>query len=127
MVREVEQRGELSWPSVLMAGIWKTRRRVPQLVEEWMYHGLDGGQPLRGCVLQELGNEIDGGCVRFAEYLKKSERVIWQEIWIIIYLAERMRFDLRELVLHVIWIHCANLISRWSTKHLDDLNKLVNA
>jgi hypothetical protein len=42
-------------------------------------------------------------------------------------LAEWMRLNLREFVLHVVWIHSANLIPRWCTKHFNDLHELVNA
>lgn len=43
------------------------------------------------------------------------------------YLAERVRFDLREFMLHVIRIHRLNLIASWSTQNLDDLYQLVDA
>lgn len=38
-----------------------------------------------------------------------------------------MRLDLRELVLHVVGVHGANLISSRCSQHLDDLYELVNA
>ena len=43
------------------------------------------------------------------------------------YLAEGMRLDLWELVLHVIGIHSPNLIPRWSSEDFDDLHQLVDA
>jgi hypothetical protein len=43
------------------------------------------------------------------------------------YLVEWMRFDLRELVLHVIGIHCSYLIPGWSSQNLDDFNQLIDA
>ncbi len=43
------------------------------------------------------------------------------------YLAERVRLDLRKLVLHVTWIHCVDLISRRSPENLDNLNQLIYA
>ena len=46
---------------------------------------------------------------------------------IVPYLAERMGLDLWKLVLHVVRVHSADLIPRWSTQHLDDLDQLVNA
>lgn len=38
-----------------------------------------------------------------------------------------MRFDLRELVLHVVGVHGSDLLASWGSKNLDDLNELVNA
>ena len=44
----------------------------------------------------------------------------------IAYLIKGMRLDLRELVLHVIWIHGADLLSRGRAQYLDDFHQLVN-
>ena len=41
--------------------------------------------------------------------------------------VEWMRLDLRELVLHVIWIHCPNLVSCRSSEDFDDLDQLIDA
>ena len=43
------------------------------------------------------------------------------------YLAERMRLDLRKLVLHVVGVHRADLVARGRAEHLDDLDQLVDA
>ena len=43
------------------------------------------------------------------------------------YLTERMRLDLRELVLHVVGVHGADLVSGGCSQHLDDLYQLINA
>ena len=43
------------------------------------------------------------------------------------YLVERVRLDLGELMLHVVWIHGADLLTGWSSENLDDLDKLVYA
>lgn len=43
------------------------------------------------------------------------------------YLAERMRFDLWEFVLHVVGVHGTNLLASWRTQYLDDFHKLINA
>jgi hypothetical protein len=37
-----------------------------------------------------------------------------------------MRFDLRELVLHVIGVHRADLVPGGCSEHFDDLHELVN-
>lgn len=52
-----------------MTGVGKSRVRIPQLVEEFVCHGIDGGQPRSWGVLQQLGNQINRASVRFAEYL----------------------------------------------------------
>ena len=44
----------------------------------------------------------------------------------ITYLVEGMRLDLRELVLHVVGVHGANLFPGRGAKHLDDLHQLVD-
>ena len=42
-------------------------------------------------------------------------------------LVEGVRLDLRELVLHVVGVHRANLVSCGCAENLDDLDELVNA
>lgn len=41
-------------------------------------------------------------------------------------LIERMRLDLRELVLHIVGVHGADLIACRSAQHFDDLHQLVD-
>ena len=41
-------------------------------------------------------------------------------------LVERMRLDLRELVLHVVRVHGANLVPCRCAKNLDDFDELVD-
>ncbi len=41
--------------------------------------------------------------------------------------VERVRLDLGELVLHVVWVHGADLLAGGGPQHLDDLHKLINA
>ena len=43
------------------------------------------------------------------------------------YLVEGVRLDLRELVLHVIGVHGANLLTSRGAEHLDDFHQLVDA
>jgi len=43
------------------------------------------------------------------------------------HLTERMRLDLRKLVLHVVGVHGANLIPGGCAQHLDDFYELINA
>jgi hypothetical protein len=42
------------------------------------------------------------------------------------YLTERMRLDLRELVLHVVGVHGADLVPGGRSQNLDNLYQLVN-
>lgn len=42
------------------------------------------------------------------------------------YLIEGVRLDLRELVLHVIGVHGANLLTGRGAEHLDDFHQLVD-
>ena len=44
-----------------------------------------------------------------------------------IYLIERMWLDLWKLMLHVIWIHCSDLLSSRCAEHFDDFNQLIDA
>lgn len=44
-----------------------------------------------------------------------------------IYLAEWMRLDLWELVLHVVGIHGTNLLASGRAQYLDYFHKLVDA
>ena len=36
--------------------------------------------------------------------------------------TERVGFDLGKFVLHVIWVHGADLLAGWRSQHLDNLN-----
>jgi len=42
-------------------------------------------------------------------------------------LVKWMRLDLREFVLHVVWVHGANLITCWGSQNLDDFDELVDS
>ena len=42
-----------------------------------------------------------------------------------IYLAEWVRFDLWELVFHIVWIHGSDLFSGGSAEDFDDFNQLI--
>ena len=92
-----------------MARVWQLRVRVAKLIEKWVHHGIDGGQALGRRVLKQSRDKVDRVGIRLTEYL-----------------AERMRLDLRKLVLHVVRIHGPDLVARWRSKNLDDFNKLIN-
>ena len=59
-----------------------------------------------------------GGTLRRKEYVEESA---------ITDFVEGVRLDLRKLVLHIIGIHCPNLLSGWGTEHFNDFHKLINA
>jgi hypothetical protein len=42
------------------------------------------------------------------------------------YLTERMGLDLGELVLHVVGVHCADLVARGCAEDFDDLHELID-
>ena len=109
MASEVEQCWEILQLTSLVPRVRQLRAWVPQLVEERMDHGVDSAESLGRGVLEELGNEID--CVRIG----LAENLI-----------ERVRLDLRELVLHVVGVHSPNLLPSGRTQDLDDLDQLVD-
>ena len=89
-----------------VAGCW-----VAELIEEGVAHSLNGRQPLRRSVFQKGRDEVDSlrGCL--------SENLEWRQYpshklgTSGKYLVEGMRLDLRELVLHVIGVHGADLFT----------------
>ena len=109
MASEVEQCREFLQLPSLVSRVRQLRVWVPQLVEERMDHGVDSAQPLGRSVLKELGDEIYRIRICLAENL-----------------IERVRLDLRELVLHVVRVHRLDLLARRRPKHLDDLDQLVD-
>lgn len=94
-----------------------------------MTHPFDSTQARSRRVFEQAGDEVDGvsGCA-WAENLscacqlgekhpeKKGP-----------YLGEGVRLDLRELVLHVIGVHCLDLLAGRSSEHFDNLDKLIDA
>lgn len=138
MPREVEESGQVLGRVVVVSRVGEPSSRIPQFVEEGMAHGFNGRQPLGRSVFQEGRDEVNGlwGCL--------AEDLGWVSIdcslprqracdrgketgqsWT--YLIEGMGLDLRELVLHVIGVHGANLLPSRGAEHLDDFHQLVNA
>ena len=126
MSREIKKIGELPCCPGGMTRVRQPSIRIPQLVEEGLDHSINGRQSLGRRVLKKGGNEVDGVVGRFPEYL---DIISWgtgtEEL--AIYLIERVRLDLWELVLHVVRVHCPNLVPSRSAKNLDDLNQLVDS
>lgn len=126
VVVEVVESRQIPYSAVGVAGVRQTCVGIPQLVEEGVHHGVDGGQSLRRCVLQQLRDQIDSVGVGFAENLGKCQVGGWLGLIKLTNLVERMRLDLRKLVFHVIGVHGADLVSRGCAKNLDDLDELVD-
>lgn len=71
VVVEVEEGRQIPHSAVGVARIGQTRVGVPQLIEEWVHHGINGGKSLCRCVFQQLGDQIDSAGIGFAENLWK--------------------------------------------------------
>ncbi len=109
MSREVKQGRKFTRSATCMSGIRKTCTGISQFVEERLNHRIDCRQSLGWCVLQKSRDQID--CIWRS--LPKN-------------LIKRMRLDLRKFVLHVVWIHGADLVARRSSQDFDDLDELVD-
>jgi hypothetical protein len=57
----------------------------------------------------------------------ECRQLIWRWANELAYLAEWVRFDLREFMLHIIRVHRLNLLASWSAQDLNDLHQLVDA
>jgi len=130
-IRTVMVKLEKSWKifcaAVGVTRIGKSGSWISQLIKEWVDHCLDRRQSLCWCVLEQLGNKVDCGWISLSEDLHSismcrgigHHRAFTD-------LVERMRLDLGELVLHVVWVHGANLVTCWRTQNLDNFNELVD-
>jgi hypothetical protein len=66
---EIEQGREVSSRSVGVTRVWQPRARIPQLIKEWMYHGIDGRETLGGGVFEEFRDQVNRIGVGLAEHL----------------------------------------------------------
>lgn len=110
VTREVEEGRKVSQIPALVPRVGQLGVRVANLVEEGMYHGINGSKSLRRGVLEQSRDQVNGIGVRFTEDL-----------------VERMGLDLWELVLHVVRVHGPNLITGWRSQDLDNFHQLVDA
>lgn len=110
MLVKVEQWGERLQLATSVAGIGEHGVLVTDLIEEGMNHGINRSQALGRRVLEQLGDQINRISVGLAEHL-----------------AERVRLDLGELVLHVVRVHGPDLLASRRAQDLDDLHQLVDA
>lgn len=109
VVSEVKEIWQVSQLTSSMTGVWQLSVRIPELVEEGVHHGVDGSLTLCWRILKQSGDKIDSIGVSLSEDL-----------------VEGVRLDLRELVLHVVGVHGANLLPSRRAENLDDLDQLVN-
>ena len=49
---EIEEVWQLPIATVRMARVRETRIGIAQLIKEWVHHGIDCGETLRGCILE---------------------------------------------------------------------------
>jgi hypothetical protein len=127
VVVEVEELRQVLGCTSRVTRIRESSVRVSQLIKEGVDHSLDSGQTLCRCVFEKLRNEIDGAGIGLAEDLfgsvSKDSECDQRDIT---YLVEGMRLDLRELVLHVVGVHGADLVASRGSQDLDDLDQLID-
>lgn len=70
VVVEVEQLGHILGGTSRVTRVREASVGVSQLIEEGVDHGFNGRQTLCRCVLEKLGNEVDGAGVSLAEDLE---------------------------------------------------------
>jgi len=106
-------------------------RALPsELVEELVAHRLNRTQTRLGRVLEQLRDKIDGFC-RSArpEDLGHRHQHSGKDAAgpAKTHFREGVRFDLGELMLHIIRIHGLDLLPRRCSQNLDNLHQLVDA
>lgn len=107
---KVEQRRQVLENARRVSRIREFGAGITELIEEGVNHGINGTQALSGRVLKELGDQVQSVCICLPEDL-----------------AEGVRLDLGEFVLHIIGVHRSNLFARRCAKDLDDLHQLIDA
>jgi hypothetical protein len=125
-MREIVEFRHIPRGSIRVTRVWQTSAWVPQLIEEGMYHGIDGRQPLSRSVFKQFRDEIDRVRISLPEHLQTRKLGQGSVYEFLAYLTERMRLDLGELVFHVVGVHCADLVSSGGAENFDDLHELVN-
>lgn len=126
MVVEVVEGRQIPHSAIGVTGVRQTCAGIPQLIKEGVHHGVNGRKSLRRCVLEQLGDQVNGVGVGFAEDLQDCKSGGRVSNIILTNLVERMRLDLRKLVLHVVRVHGTDLVSCGCTENLDDFDKLVD-
>jgi hypothetical protein len=109
MTSEVEESREFTELASSVSRVGKLSVGVTKLVEEGVNHGINCRLSLGGGVLEQASNEVNSVGVRLSEDF-----------------IEGMRLNLRELVLHIVGVHCSNLFPSRCTQNFDDLDELVD-
>jgi len=71
MMVELEKRRKIFCATVGVTRIRKSSSWIPQLIKEWMNHGLDRRESLSWCVLEQFRDEVNCGWVSFSENLHR--------------------------------------------------------
>jgi ribose 1,5-bisphosphokinase PhnN len=69
VVREFEEVRHIFGSAIGVARVGQLDVGIPELVEEWVHHGLDSGETLSRGVLKQFRNEINRVRISFAEDL----------------------------------------------------------
>jgi len=109
MAGKIEEGGQILDWTIWMTRIRESGRGFSKFIKERVNHSINGRQSLRGCVLEEARNQLNSVRVSLAEDF-----------------VEGVGLDLREFVLHVVRVHCTNLISCGRTQNLDDFYQLID-
>lgn len=110
MTSKVEQGGEFAELAAAVSRVRKLGVGVAKLIEEGVNHGINCRLSLGWGVLKQSSDKVDSVGVGLSEDF-----------------IERVGFDLRELVLHIVGVHGSDLFPSGSTQNFDDLDELVNA
>ena len=70
MVVEVVEGWQVPYSAVGVTRVRQTCVGVSQLIEEGVNHGVNSGQSLRWCVLQQFGDQVDRIRISFTEHLR---------------------------------------------------------
>jgi hypothetical protein len=70
MVIEIVEIWQVAHSAVGVTRVRQACVGIPQLVEEGVYHSVNGGKSLRRCVLQQLRDQVDSVRVSLAEDLR---------------------------------------------------------
>jgi hypothetical protein len=126
MPREIKQVWKLPCRPSGVTRVGQPSIRIPQLIEEGLYHCVNGRQSLCRSILEKGGNEVDGVVGGFAKHLDTVSSQVTTGA-LAAYFTEWMRLDLWKLVLHIVRVHCPNLVPGWSAKNFDDLHQLIDS
>ena len=91
-----------------------------------MGEGVEGGGTCRGGILQQIFEKINHFWTHLSTEnlnVRNSSERRGEKVR---YPVERMRFDLREFVFHVIRVHGPYLFFGWCSEDFDNFHQLIN-